>query len=244
MLTVVGRDRRERGQDLQRPPHRPPGVPARDHAADRRPVVADVVLRQAQARRRVAGRPATRSAAAGSSSARSATFQSKWQLTNPKMVLFGRATTTVVGTPRRCPTSRRSTRSIRSPRASTRGTSSAPCRSRAPSSTTCPTCCRTPCASGTTLLDGPHGARLDPRARRLGQVTEGPAAVPVRGGVGHPAGAGPAPPRAPRARRPGPHRRPGLAAGGVRRAAAVRADRRPARDRRADRGRPGPAASR
>ena len=99
---------------------------------------------------------------------------------------------------------------------------------RARATTTCST--SAPRSSGSTR---PHD---------YGQITSGAAPVPVRGGAGHPARAGPPAPRGARARRPGADRRAGRAARGVRRAAAVRAHRRAARDRRRDRARPGPAA--
>ena len=110
------------------------------------------------------------------------------------------------------------------------------------SSTSCPSCFPTQVRTQYDVLDARTGARLDPRARHLGADHPGPAPLPVRGGAGHPAGAGPAPPGGPGDGGPAAHRRRRRAARGVRRAAAVRADRGPARDRRPDRARPGPAA--
>ena len=88
----------------------------------------------------------------------------------------------------------------------------------------------------------PPRARLDPRPGQLGPDQARPAPLPLRGGPGHPAGARPAAPRGPGDGRPAARRWRRRAAGGVRRAAAVRAHRGPARDRRADRARPRPAA--
>ena len=72
-----------------------------------------------------------------------------------------------------------------------------------------------------------HRARPDPRPRDLGPDHEGPAPLPVRGGPGHPARPRPEPPRRAPDGREATDRRGRRAAGGVRRAAAVGAHRRP-----------------
>ena len=76
-----------------------------------------------------------------------------------------------------------------------------------------------------------QGRRPDPRARQLRPGRGRPPSLPLRGGAGHPGRARPAAGVPPHPGRAGPHRRR-RPAGGVRRAAAVRADRRAARDRR------------
>ena len=93
------------------------------------------------------------------------------------------------------------------------------------------------------LVDARTALDLDPRARHLGPDHQGTAALPLRGGAGHPARAGPAAPVRPRTRHHRARRRRRRTARGVRRAAAVHAHRRPARDRRPDRGRPRAATS-
>ena len=76
-------------QDLQGPPHRPPGLPPGGRPPHRGPVAADDVLRPAVADRRVERAALRASAGAASSWARSAPSGGDWQLTNPQMVLFG-----------------------------------------------------------------------------------------------------------------------------------------------------------
>ena len=63
MLTLVGDIVESRVNTYRRPPHPSHGVPPRHHAPDRRPVAADVLLRQVQARQRVARRAAPGGAA-------------------------------------------------------------------------------------------------------------------------------------------------------------------------------------
>ena len=84
------------------------------------------------------------------------------------------------------------------------------------------------------------GAALGPRPRRLEAGRRRPEALPLRGGAGAPARPRPAPGRAPRPGGPGPRPPRRRAAGRLRRAAAVRADRWSARDRRPGRRRAGP----
>ena len=105
------------------------------------------------------------------------------------------------------------------------------CRSCSPSRSAATTTCSTR-ARRSTWIHAPE---------TWAQIKQGPAPLPVRGGAGHPAGARPAPARRAGHGRQAAHGWRRRAAGGVRRAAAVRAHRRPARDRRADRAGPRPA---
>ena len=234
------RSSRSEVHTYQRPPHRPAGVPPRVPCCDRRPGAADVVLRQATAHRR-AGTP--RRSRVG----RRGIFLGKVeQLPRPVA-----ADQPADGAVRRPATSdadgdARWTRSRRCypiyPLDQGRRLLGPPAGGR---------------ASRSTVLDdvpdplpGRGPRRVRPARRRAprstgstrptttAQVGGAQRRLPVRGGAGHPAGARPAPAELRALGAPGRARAAGRAARRVRRAAAVRADRGPARGRRRDRARP------
>ena len=235
MLTVVGRDRPAarsstyKDRRTGRPAYRVETV-----AAHRRPVAADVVLRQVRAHRRVERRAGSRWDAAGSSSARSAASASEWQLTNPQMVLFGAGERGRRGEASWLEDAGRLLPDL--PAHQGRRLVGPPARGRVRAlgaSTTCPTCCRTPCATSTTCSTPRTALELDPRARtttarstgaqrrfRFEEALVTQLVLARRRTAVRALGAQAA------------HRRAGRAARGVRRAAALRAHRRPARDRR------------
>ena len=220
----------------QRPAHRPAGVPARDRPPDRRPAAADDVLRQERRTSRSGSADRLAAGRRGVFVGKVSTFRGDWQLTNPQMVLFGRTVTWP--TRRRASTaawstpSASSTRSTPRPRAWSPGTSSARSTSRAVRHRRGARAAarrdprrRTTSLDARTALDLIHApdtwdqVEVGRRRYRFEEalvtqlVLARRRAVPARPG------------------RPGPHRRR-RAAGGLRRAAAVRADRGPARDRR------------
>ena len=153
-------------------------------------------------------------------------FRGDWQLTNPQMVLFGDDATTVTTATLSLESIGPSTRSTRSPRASSPGTSRRPSRfaldrrrRRARAAA------RRRARASTTLLDAAHGARLDPRPRRPGRRSARPSTGSGSRRRWSPSWCWPGARRACARWAPGPHRRRRRAAGGVRRAAAVRAHR-------------------
>ena len=157
---------------------------------------------------RVAPAAGCRSAAAASSSARSAASANEWQLTNPQMVLFGDAgrgrRPAVAGRDRRVlpDLPAHQGRRLVGPPAGGRVRADGRRRRARPAA-------RTTCATSTTCSTSAPRSSRSTRPARLRRDHQRPAAVPVRGGAGHPARARPAAPRGARARRPGPDRRPG-----------------------------------
>ncbi len=219
-----GGDRVCRDEDLQRPAHRQTGVPPGDGAGDRRALAADDVLRQGQAHLRVAGE-----AAAG----RAARSLPRPGGPVPGPVAADQPDDAAVRRDRRRRNRRYRRPTTRStPHQGRRLLGHPACgdvrahRARHP---------RGPARGDPQRPPGAgraHRLRLDPRARRLQPGVAGAAAVPVRGGAGHPAGAGPPSARDPGAGSRGSQRRRRRSADGLRCPAAVRAHRRTARDRR------------
>ena len=222
MLTVVGeivesdlntyQDRR-----THRPAYRLDTV-----AGDRRPEAADVVLRQERAHRAVERRPSV-----GGPARRLRRVRSAPSATSGSSPTRGWSCS-ASRPARRARTAASSTRFGALyplyPPDQGRGLLGHPARGELRAqraSTTCPSCCPPRSAPSYDLLDARTALDLHPRARRLRAGAGRPAALPVRGGAGHPGGPGPAAGVPARARRPGPHGRR-RAARGLRRAAAVR----------------------
>ena len=218
------RDRRQRPADLPRQADRPAGVPPRDGAPDRRPPVEDDVLRQEPGHGVLAGQAAVEGSPRG--------LRRPGQHVPRRVAADQPPHGAVRGRVQRGGRGRRHRRQLRRPLPDLpadqgRGVLGHPARHQL-----------RPLDHRRRPRGGPrrrprqvrrggraHGRRPDPRARHLRPGRGGPAALPLRGGAGHPGRPRPAAGVPARARRAGPHgrRRP---PGGVRRAAAVRAHRR------------------
>ena len=167
MLTVVGEIVRSEVKSYTRPAHRPAGVPARDRALDRRPGAADDVLRQDQARRRVAGPHGSRSAAAGVFIGQVSTFRGAVAADQPADGAVRRRRRRRRATARRPRSTRRllpdlpadQGRRVLGPPAGGR-------RSPAPSLDDVPELLPDEVRDEYDVARRPHRARLDPRARR------------------------------------------------------------------------------
>ena len=216
-------------QDLQGPPHRPPGLPPGGRAPHRGPVAADDVLRPAGPRIGAVER------ARGFSGGRRGIFMGKVG-TVPRRLAADQPADGAVRHRRRG----RDRALARPSRRSARSTRSTPLTKDVESwdLQKAISFARTVVDEVPELLPDGGPARVR-RARRpappstgstrpttWAQIKRGPAPLPVRGGAGHPAGA-----RRGAARcadgRPAARRRRRRAARGVRRAAAVRAHRGP-----------------